>query len=452
MMTPSMEVVVSRKSAEKQKGKVGAYLSIVALVAIFFSLMQIKMANINHAIHTEQHLELGKRSLLTFKNQNRTLNRKIFSAKNVTRIAYAITIPFCPPEEHNGLIQAAAILSYNIKVNSFVKHPGAKYNSKLFAFVHPDAKQCGMILASFGWKVLWKEAPFQLYDLNGNTRDAIKTAVRVNDYMKLYTYTLTDYPLVVYLDVDSVLTQPLDDVLDVMLGHASPLDMISSKTALPNEIDFAFTRDYTLNISSTLDPNKRSLGPNFVVRPSQAVFDDMLRGVKNTDFTTDKGWDNKFYGVGDENGAGVLVSGFLSYFYGEVRRDTSVELHPCIYNTNGQDVLHQSDGTCRREIDCRDCSKTTMSDIKLVHFDHYCEKPWKCPLYIGKAATDKPKCLDLHQAWHAVRLKFDLAWNHVIPGKGGWGRNITLGYCRGSGRRSYMRVPIPRAFLTPKSG
>lgn len=446
---------------KRKRGKIGMYLVAIGAVILFVEAMQFKVSVqvTNEVVSPQRRYEevMHNRTVLTFKKSTRkkTVARDL---RNNTKIAFTISITECPEGDDNGIIQGAAILSHNIKLISAVKHPTAQYVHRLYAFVVPEAKRCGMIIAAYGWKVLWKEVPFEMPDLDGNTRDLMKMKKHVgccgaNEYIKLHSYTLTEYPLVVHLDLDTVLLKPLDNLFDRMLkpaGRALPdVPTVHPEAKDSKQIDFFYTRDYRydLNASMTRDASKRSVqGAFFVVRPNQTVFDDMLRVLKATGFSNEEGWDKKLYGTGDVGA--IAVPGFMSYYYGEhYPKDRAVELDPCIYNTYAYDLRYYDDDPtkCRTgQATCDDCSATPYENIVSAHFGSMCHHPWKCPKYVGSSG-ERPLCQKMHLAWHRVREQFDVVWNQAAPPRGGWGRNNTLGYCRGTGRRSFMHVPIPHA-------
>ena len=72
------------------------------------------------------------------------------------------------------------------------------------------------------------------------------------EYLKLYSYLLLDYPVVVHLDLDTLVLKPMDDVFDIMTDpfysrinfkHHSMWKEEEGRNGL---VDFVFTRDYNM--------------------------------------------------------------------------------------------------------------------------------------------------------------------------------------------------------------
>ena len=97
------------------------------------------------------------------------------------------------------------------------------------------------------------------------------------EYLKLYPYTLLEYPIVVHLDLDTIVLKPLDDLFDLMLLGSSFSNKSKSIPAMwlkpeefPSKIDFIFTRDY-----NTVDPPQRKVhqigvhGGFLIIRPNE---------------------------------------------------------------------------------------------------------------------------------------------------------------------------------------
>ena len=92
------------------------------------------------------------------------------------------------------------------------------------------------------------------------------------EYLKLYSYLLLDYPVVVHLDLDTLVLKPMDDVFDIMTDplynrikfkHHSMWKEEEGRNGL---VDFVFTRDYNMvrffgsrNIFSTFPSHAASV-------------------------------------------------------------------------------------------------------------------------------------------------------------------------------------------------
>ena len=173
---------------------------------------------------------------------------------NVTTVAYAVTIT----EFRSGintpnttLFDRAAVLHRSIK-NAMDQ--SSRYDYDLFAFVHPDAIEVQPRMEQLGYKVLVRETPVNIS--RSQNKDLIKAqgsgCCGDKEYLKLYSYVLDDYPVVVHLDMDYLVLKPMEDVFDIMTDpsyhrpkfqHSS---MWTDMQTYDGSIDFLFTRDYNM--------------------------------------------------------------------------------------------------------------------------------------------------------------------------------------------------------------
>ena len=58
------------------------------------------------------------------------------------------------------------------------------------------------------------------------------------EFLKLYSYTLVDYPIVVQLDLDSLIVQPLDDLFDAMFDSKRDLPSPAEPTTTARNFVF----------------------------------------------------------------------------------------------------------------------------------------------------------------------------------------------------------------------
>lgn len=75
------------------------------------------------------------------------------------------------------------------------------------------------------------------------------------ELIKLESFRLTQYPLVIHLDLDAVINKPMDDVLDFMLDPKrfqasselrAKVPLMWREEQIPNQVEFVFTKDYNV--------------------------------------------------------------------------------------------------------------------------------------------------------------------------------------------------------------
>ena len=68
----------------------------------------------------------------------------------------------------------------------------------------------------------------------------------------MYSYLLTDYPVVVHVDMDYLVLKPMEDVFDLMTDPAynrsqfQESSMWTDMETYDGSIDFLYTRDYNM--------------------------------------------------------------------------------------------------------------------------------------------------------------------------------------------------------------
>lgn len=145
------------------------------------------------------------------------------------------------------------------------------------------------------------------------------------EFLKLYSYTLLDYPIVIHLDLDSIILKPLDDLFDVMMDSSMGVNGVGAgggaaaarsripvnfNEALPKQVDAYFTRDYNM-----VNPGHKHVGVQggfLVVRPSMAAFEEYVSIVLEGNFKQGNGWGGE--GYGGYFGA-QQIQGICSYYY-----------------------------------------------------------------------------------------------------------------------------------------
>ena len=292
-------------------------------------------------------------------------------------VAYAVSISYCPINT-TSVLDGPAILAYSIHLSSIRANKAAKYDYKLFAFIHPDAADCAHFLSDLGYETLIRDNPVNVSKVsNWRSRAAMEQrgCCGSKEFMKLLAYSLVDYPIVVHFDTDIVVQQPMDELFDAMLDEDATkhkLPVMFGKP-LPKRIDAFFTRDYLLRSKLTNDTSKYAVQGGFlVIRPNTDVLEQMTSLIEGGAYGIVRGWGRLLYGG---FWGAAQFQGFMSYFFGEIQSTTSVELNRCVYNSMiDDDPL--IDGRCRTgEENCEDCRTRPFEDIKVVHHTT-CWKPW----------------------------------------------------------------------------
>jgi len=402
-------------------------------------------------------------------------------ANTTTTVAYAVSITgFTFKDQaasaHSKLIDRAAVLHHSIKM-AMQKSP--RYDYHIYAFVHPDATEAIPLLELLGYRVQIRETPFNISEVkNEDLVDAQRIGCcGEKEYLKLYSYVLFDYPVVVHLDLDCLVLRSMDEVFDYMTlpRTADQIESFAEKSTMwmnktfntsmthayrkilddPKQINFMFTRDYFMvDPPGNIPYNIGVQGGFLVVRPNQRDFDRMVDLI-----VTGGGFAYSYWGGEDDlkyggfYGAGT-IQGLASYYYDYHENATrSIELNKCKYNTMVDDPIFTDEKTqkkyCRTEEDeCEDCRDTKFEDVYTVHFT-LCGKPEYCSEHI-----DVPLCEKLMQEWHRHRLMLELDWTKrfsqyspaltdglgLTDALGGGMRSEKMGHCDGD---RYIPLALP---------
>jgi len=388
-------------------------------------------------------------------------NNFLFSApeqKSIATIAYAVSLTSCGTDAYKHqsqpFAQGAAVLAHSIHKNSFESpSSGSKYGSKLYAFVHPDAASCSHQLESLGYNILIRDTPINASEIKGEfLRDHVVKSgcCGEKEFIKLYSYTLMDHPIVVHLDLDCLVLKPFDDLFDAMLeGPNSPAreriklmfpNATSTEKSLPSRINAYFTRDYNM-----VNPGKEHVGVQggfLIVRPNMTVYEEYREIILEGDFGPGVGWGRK--GYGGYFGA-QQIQGLCSYYYDYIHPGEAAELNRCYFNAMADNPRQK--GRCRTgEHECEDCTAKNVGDIYSVHFT-LCQKPWLCRYFERVQSL----CHDMHHEWFRMRKDLDESQaqkrqqvdagkkeisNAVVSGK--YKPEHFLGYCNNPGNYGYI--------------
>ena len=334
------------------------------------------------------------------------------------------------------------------------------HNWQMIAFVHPNAESCSHIFSELGYTIQIRETPFNVTDIRGEflREHVVKSGCcGEKEYLKLYAYTLLEYPIVIHLDLDSLILRPLDDLFVAMLGtngggHTRDVKEARSRisvmfnNALPEskDLDAYFTRDYNM-----INPGHKHVGVQggfLIVKPNMDAFHEYVNIVLEGKFFQGSGWEGK--GYGGYFGA-QQIQGICSYYYDYKHPGTGVELNRCYYNAMADSARQSSSGKCRDgRDDCQDCTITPIEDVKSVHFT-LCSKPWKCPGGTTGNSNTKTICAKFHAEWFRIRehlerkTAMEEGREYSNPG-GSYKPEIFHGYCKSNGERGY--IPLRQQF------
>eukprot|EP00535_Pseudo-nitzschia_heimii_P005386 CAMPEP_0197181540 /NCGR_PEP_ID=MMETSP1423-20130617/5797_1 /TAXON_ID=476441 /ORGANISM="Pseudo-nitzschia heimii, Strain UNC1101" /LENGTH=458 /DNA_ID=CAMNT_0042631811 /DNA_START=223 /DNA_END=1599 /DNA_ORIENTATION=- len=410
--------------------------------------------------------------------------------KQKVTVAYAVSITQFKLSEKSEFrhMDRAAVLHQSIKS---AMQKSERYDYHIYAFVHPDAKDAEHLLKRLGYRVQIRDTPFNISDVdNPHFIDGQRIGCcGEKEYLKLYSYTLTDYPVVVHLDLDTLVLRPMDDLFDFMyLTHNKTREItqdqvesfsttstmwmnktfnVSSSHAYkeilenPEQIDFMFTRDYNMVDPPRKQPYQIGVQGGFlVIRPNRRDFDRMVEIIRNGRDFEDSNWGGPELGYGDYYGV-ATIQGLASYYYDHHENATrSVELNRCKYNTMVDEPLAINEETnepscISREEKCEDCTKTELEEIYTAHFT-ICGKPEYCLSISPKTSN---LCFKLMREWHLTRLSLELDWmnrfwlerdveSRIMPyvptfsdeAPTNFRDSTKLGHCKG---REYIPLALP---------
>ena len=161
-------------------------------------------------------------------------------------IAFAVSVTSCPSGDRRMIQDGAAVLHQSIRLAS----RDSRYDYHMVAFVHPSADECVPVLKALGYEAQIRHTPFNDTEIVNPDLSLAQenSCCGTKEYLKLYSYMLTEFPVVVHLDLDCLVLRPLDDIFDLMLDLEFNRSRISltnlNATQLPDRVDFVFTRDY----------------------------------------------------------------------------------------------------------------------------------------------------------------------------------------------------------------
>eukprot|EP00854_Cymbomonas_tetramitiformis_P028827 gene28827-35800_t len=203
-------------------------------------------------------------------------------------------------------MDGCAIVGYGI----LHSHIESKYDIDLYAFVSPEAKRMQPILRELGYTVLERAVPVKVEELvNPTYREKAPTSgcCGLRELLKLEALTLTQYRKVLCLDMDSLPTQPLDELWD--------LDK---------------------PIIHTRDGHEREFlqGGFIMFQPDLKAYKALLHVIRMGDFRYDgSGWEGSRIGF---NYGGETIQGVVPFFFQKkMPTNSSLIVDMCVYNNMG---------------------------------------------------------------------------------------------------------------------
>ena len=251
--------------------------------------------------------------------------------KNEKTVAYVVTITSCNGHAKDAtfqIVEGASVLQHSIHINSIrynqndsnsSRRQKSTFDYQMYAFYHPDAEACAIPLLEFGYVIEARPTPVHVADIqNELLRERIvkNGCCGEKELIKLEAFTLTQYPLVVMLDIDTLILQPLDGLFQFLLPgshtkddrsttttttslmdddllyypnkpassgrNANVTTIPSSSSSSSSTIDFLYTTDY--GMVRPYQYIKPVQGGFVILRPNQTVYHDFVRIVQEGDF------------------------------------------------------------------------------------------------------------------------------------------------------------------------
>lgn len=273
-------------------------LFILCIINISYQFIAIHRIDEHSSSSYNNNLQISSPHLV-HKNKNKDVPpTKTTTDKKHPVIAYVVTLTGCGNDKRYtrsaamGLItQGAAVLRHSIEL----AHSNSRYDFQMYALIHPSAKECSSTISKLGYTTLIRNTPFEATDIQTKfLRENIDGASCCGrkEYIKLYAYTLVQHPVVVVLDLDSLILKPLDDLFDALIfpggipstknndnniplhnggGDDSSNNMHDTKRNWTN-IEAFYTRDYNM-VNPGGERYAGVQGGFLMVKPSEQVFE-----------------------------------------------------------------------------------------------------------------------------------------------------------------------------------
>ncbi len=371
----------------------------------------------------------------TIKHANAAKNKRRLPPKGT--VAYVLTLTTCDPPRDNAqnffpyspnqpkdddtFRDFAVMLRAMIHAQSYQNlSSGSRYDYKMHAIIHPQAKRCSgtdrsVVLQNLGYHVSVQSSPLDIYRLKGFDDAAKEILQEVNDdsdiladLTRLHAYQLEEYDAVVMVDFDTLVLGTVDEELDLIVDDKNDGASVGSSS-----VDAVFSWEH---VPLMRHPEAKASVINlsfFVLRPSRQMYKLLVATIKKAPFSAKKGWGAT--GRGPFPGW-ITTQGFLTYFYDEVRNGAKVEMNQCSFGntaepsstmliTNGGPV--DCDSSPDSSNQCNDCSKSTLDQVRVADLS-FCLAPWECG---GEtASTDNLMsglCRQYSKKWFGGRLQME---------------------------------------------
>lgn len=377
-----------------------------SLGGMLLQLTHMASPSIGVTQHVTQHqalqVALSTTTTTTVASNNNTNNNN-----KKTTIAYTVALTDCPAEETQRfrIYDAAAVLQHSIHKAS-VESSSSHFDYQMIAIVHTNATDCAALLRDkLGFQILVRDTPIDVNKIVNRkyAADLVRSGCCAErELLKLYAYTLHDYPVVVQVDLDFFLVKPLDDLFHAFLSPSTTMSDATfwqqhamypphTSATANNNLQAMFTRQYGLHSPDKMaDPRVDYYymqGGLLLVRPNATAFDELLQIVLQGNF--ERGWyDNRTRPHRTQypkSFGGETVQGLIPFYYGQYASPgAALELHWCRHNTlvaantnsRGQCLYSFNQTTMKNNSgECiPNCRLAAYEDIYSAHFTDDCVK------------------------------------------------------------------------------
>ncbi|CAM9908916.1 unnamed protein product, partial [Discosporangium mesarthrocarpum] len=222
-------------------------------------------------------------------------------------VAFAISLTSLEGSGGSSILDAAEVLLVSIRRACQT----SVYNCEAIAFVLPSIPRQGrFFLSDIGWRLEEKDLPIQVEDIEAEfLRGHInKTGCcGASELIKLHAYTLTEYHRVVHLDVDTMVTSNIDELIDM---NAS----------------LVYTTDPAMNTRKSRAPPVQ--GGFLLTKPDLSVYEELVAIVRKGNWKLQTGWEGSNIGY---FWGGATIQGLLAYYYTDVAEAAaSIEVDRCV--------------------------------------------------------------------------------------------------------------------------
>lgn len=388
-------------------------------------------------------------------HENTLPNLKDLPKPEIT-VAYVVVLTGCTPNREGvdvfPLAEAGAVLQYSAQRAAAVH--GNRYGVHFYALYHPQAKECAETLKQLkDFTVLERDTPVPVSEIQG---DFLRERIVKNgccgekELIKFEAFTLTDHELVVLLDIDALILQPLDPLFDLLLHRKVPDTsqqlLMWPEEPLPPSIEVLHTIDYAM-INPPRFP-KPFQGGFAIIKPNRTLYQDFCSIIRKGDFRESGGWggiSGKFWG-------GQTFQGLMPYYFHQLHsKQRSVELNWCTINnmaspsrTEGV-VNDKANGACyNNQKTCEDCRERSFESVVSTHFT-VCQKPWTCQSQKRDMLQER-LCRKFHHAWFQARNELERSsLGRSGVGDGSFDREHFFGNCNRHGTKGYIPMRPPYA-------